>query len=214
MYCRRLECDSGVHAGRCCTGADIWPHGVVMRSCAAVPSGPSNVALGGTATQSGNYSTCYAGLAIDGNRVSDISNGSCSSTDSSVEPWWRVDLLGLHHISSITITNRGDCCPDRLIGAEVRIGNSLDNNGNNNSRCAVISEVPATTTFTVPCNMYGRYVSLVIPGTEKFLTLCEVEVYGVPASVTKKENLRIEFHSSEDLKDSTVGDRVLQEVCS
>ncbi|KAI4887216.1 hypothetical protein NFI96_030174, partial [Prochilodus magdalenae] len=165
-----------------------------------------------TATQSGNYSTYYAGLANDGNRDSKISNGSCSHTDTSVQPWWRVDLLVVYQISSIVITNRGDCCQDRIIGAEVRIGNSLDNNGNNNSRCAVISEVPATTTFTVPCNMYGRYVSLVIPGTEKFLTLCEVEVYGVPAPVTKKKNLRIEFHSSEDLMDSTVGDRVLQEV--
>ncbi|KAI4887214.1 hypothetical protein NFI96_008581 [Prochilodus magdalenae] len=214
MYCTRLECDSSVHAGRCCTGADIWPHGVVMRSCAAVPSAPSNVALRKTATQSGNYMTFYAGLANDGNRDSYFGHRSCSSTDSSVQPWWRVDLLVVYQISSIVITNRGDCCPDRLIGAEVRIGNSLDNNGNNNPRCAVISEVPATTTFTVPCNMYGRYVSLVIPGTGKFLTLCEVEVYGVPAPVTKKKNLRIEFHSSEDLMDSTVGDSVLQEVCS
>ncbi|KAI4887215.1 hypothetical protein NFI96_008582 [Prochilodus magdalenae] len=189
MYCTRLECDSGVHAGRCCTGADIWPHGVLMGSCAADTSAPSNVALRKTATQSGNYSTCYAGLAIDGNRDSDISNGSCSSTDSSVQPWWRVDLLVVYQISSIIITNRGDCCPDRLIGAEVRIGNSLDNNGNNNSRCAVIPKCLLQTTFTVHANMYGRY-----------------------SPITKKKNLRIEFHSSEDLKDSTVGDRVLQEL--
>ncbi|KAL0166467.1 hypothetical protein M9458_038311, partial [Cirrhinus mrigala] len=30
------------------------------------------------------------------------------------------------------ITNRGDCCPERINGAQIRIGNSLENNGNNN----------------------------------------------------------------------------------
>ncbi|KAI4898881.1 hypothetical protein NFI96_030957, partial [Prochilodus magdalenae] len=141
---------------------------------------PYNVALGGTATQSGTFEDFHAGFAIDGNTDSYFDHRSCSSTDVSVQPWWRVDLLGLHYISSITITNRADCCPQRIIGAEVRIGNSLDNNGNNNPRCAVVSSMPATVTFDLSCNMYGRYVNVINPGSSSLVTLCEVQVYGVP----------------------------------
>ncbi len=46
-------------------------------------------------------------------------------------------------------------------------------------RCAVISSIPAGVSSTYTCNdMEGRYVNLFIPGNSKFLTLCEVEVYG------------------------------------
>ncbi len=46
-------------------------------------------------------------------------------------------------------------------------------------RCAVISSIPARVSSTYTCNdMEGRYVNLFIPGDSKFLTLCEVEVYG------------------------------------
>jgi hypothetical protein len=45
-----------------------------------------------------------------------------------------VDLLDVYRVTAVNITNRGDCCPERLDGAEIRIGNSLENNSINNPR--------------------------------------------------------------------------------
>ncbi|KAL7841804.1 hypothetical protein SRHO_G00254950 [Serrasalmus rhombeus] len=176
-------------------------------------SNPSNVALGGYATQSvSSYTEHYASRSIDRNKDTNFNNYSCSTTDYVDSPWWRVDLLGVYEISSVVITNRGDCCSERIIGAEIRIGNALDNNGNNNPRCAVISSMPAKLTITNACTMTGRYVNVVIPETNRILTLCEVEVYGIAVPITKKENLRIKFHTTENMTDSTARDKVLQQL--
>ncbi len=43
----------------------------------------------------------------------------------------------------------------------------------------MISSIPAGVSSTYICNdMEGQYVNLFIPGNSKYLTLCEVEVYG------------------------------------
>uniref|UniRef100_A0A674A424 Uncharacterized LOC115194520 n=1 Tax=Salmo trutta TaxID=8032 RepID=A0A674A424_SALTR len=144
-----------------------------------------NVALKGVATQSSLYGYGHAQNAIDGNRESNYPLGSCTHTEWETNPWWRVDLLDMYRVTAVTITNRGDCCPERLDGAEIRIGNSLENNGINNPRCVVISNIPAGQTNTFQCNeMEGRYVVVLIPGQDKVLTLCELEVYGTPADST------------------------------
>ncbi|XP_055757088.1 uncharacterized protein LOC129835476 [Salvelinus fontinalis] len=141
-----------------------------------------NVAVKGVATQSSLYGDGQANNAIDGNRESNYHKRSCTHTQQETNPWWRVDLLDVYKVTAVTITNRGDVVPERLDGAEIRIGNSLENNGINNPRCVVISHIPAGETNTFQCNeMDGRYVVVVIPGQNKILTLCEVEVYGTPA---------------------------------
>ncbi|XP_052330061.1 uncharacterized protein LOC118377339 isoform X12 [Oncorhynchus keta] len=144
-------------------------------------NGPvGNVALNGVATQSSLYENRNAYDAIDGKRNTHYE--SCTHTLKDRNPWWRVDLLNVYRITDVTLTNRGDCCPERLDGAEIRIGNSLENNGINNSRCAVISHIPAGESHTFQCNeMEGRYVVVVIPGRSEWLTLCELEVHGTPA---------------------------------
>ncbi|XP_036840112.1 uncharacterized protein LOC110528604 isoform X2 [Oncorhynchus mykiss] len=143
-----------------------------------IPAG--NVALNGVATQSSLFNNRNASDAIDGKRNTHY--GSCTHTLKDRNPWWRVDLLNVYRITDVTLTNRGDCCPERLDGAEIRIGNSLENNGTNNPRCAVISHIPAGETHTFQCNeMEGRYVVVVIPGRSEWLTLCELEVHGTPA---------------------------------
>ncbi|XP_045561153.1 uncharacterized protein isoform X2 [Salmo salar] len=139
-----------------------------------------NLALNGVATQSSLYNNRNASDAIDGKRNTNY--GSCTHTLKDRNPWWRVDLLNVYRITDVTLTNRGDCCPERLDGAEIRIGNSLENNGINNPRCAVISHIPAGEAHTFQCNeMEGRYVVVVIPGRSEWLTLCELEVHGTPA---------------------------------
>ncbi|KAM4693039.1 fucolectin-like [Discoglossus pictus] len=151
-----------------------------------------NVALKGRATQSSVYGNSDHGYvswpvnAIDGNKDSDYNHGSCTHTNAEDNPWWRVDLLRDYHIVYIKITNRGDCCGDRLIGAEILVGNSLQNNGNDNTRCAVINAITDGQTQTYECkNMVGRYVNIVLRKKQAFLHFCEVEILGVP---TYKDN--------------------------
>ncbi|XP_075937417.1 uncharacterized protein LOC142938091 [Anarhichas minor] len=142
------------------------------------PTG-ENLALQGKATQSSLYSTGVANNVIDGNRASYWNQASCSHTEADFNPWWRLDLGKTHKVFSVNITNVIDSLPQRLNGAEILIGDSLENNGNNNPRCAVISSIPGGFTKDFQCNgMDGRYINIVIPGRSEYLTLCEVEVYG------------------------------------
>uniref|UniRef100_A0A8C2A2H5 Fucolectin tachylectin-4 pentraxin-1 domain-containing protein n=1 Tax=Cyprinus carpio TaxID=7962 RepID=A0A8C2A2H5_CYPCA len=147
--------------------------------CEVEVYGEGNLATGRTVTQSSTFGTWVGEQAIDLNPSFIQPSSSCSSTDIQTNPWWRVDLHYIYRVSSVVITNRLDCCPERINGAEIRIGNSLENNGNNNPICAVISSIPAGVSSTYICNdMDGRYVNLFLPGDSRFLTLCEVEVYG------------------------------------
>uniref|UniRef100_H3A9M8 Fucolectin tachylectin-4 pentraxin-1 domain-containing protein n=1 Tax=Latimeria chalumnae TaxID=7897 RepID=H3A9M8_LATCH len=119
--------------------------------------------------------------AIDGNRDSLYSSLSCLYTQKEREPWFRVDLLQVHKVSAVTVTNRGDCCWDHLKGAEIHIGNSLKMNGLKNPMCGKIYITAPGYTESFCCNgMEGRFVTINIPGRQEFLTLCEVELLGVP----------------------------------
>uniref|UniRef100_A0A8C2WEL5 Si:ch211-215k15.4 n=1 Tax=Cyclopterus lumpus TaxID=8103 RepID=A0A8C2WEL5_CYCLU len=142
-----------------------------------IPAG-ENLAHQGKATQSSLHSSGNAINAIDGNRASYWNQASCTHTKADLNPWWRLDLGTTHRVFSVNITNTIDSVPQRLNGAEILIGDSLENNGNNNPRCAVISSIPGGFTEDFQCNgMDGRYVNVVIPGRSEYLTLCEVEVY-------------------------------------
>ncbi|KAK3507041.1 hypothetical protein QTP70_001587 [Hemibagrus guttatus] len=77
-------------------------------------------------------------------------------------------------------------------------------------RCVIIPSMPAGASVNYTCNMRGRYVNVIIPNVNQYLTLCEVEVYGVPVPVFKKAFLRIKFNSREDLSNPTLRDKVLQ----
>ncbi|XP_077127588.1 fucolectin-6-like [Ranitomeya variabilis] len=146
---------------------------VLTLGCAPAP-GATNIARNGEASE---IST-FLGLpqnAIDGISDTHFSRGSCTHTKLEKDPWWKLDLKQSYRISNVILTNRMDCCPERLMGAEVRIGNSPDNN---NPVCDKVWSV-ASATFSFCCNgMEGQYVSVVIPGRSEYLTLCEVEVYG------------------------------------
>ncbi|KAM9450165.1 fucolectin-like [Clarias gariepinus] len=172
-----------------------------------------NVALRGIAAQS---STFYypANLAIDGNTASNLGSGSCTHTNGDYGAWWRVDLLALFDISTVIITNRGDACPERINGAEIHIGKSLVNNGNNNPRCVVISSIPAGVSANYTCNMMGRYVNIIIPNINQYLTLCEVQVFGVPVPIIKRVFLSLKIKSNEDVNNPTIRDKVLQKIQS
>uniref|UniRef100_UPI003AAD3F89 fucolectin-1-like n=1 Tax=Centroberyx gerrardi TaxID=166262 RepID=UPI003AAD3F89 len=131
-----------------------------------------NLARGGTAVQSSLYGNGVAGRAIDGNRAH-----ICTRTKRQYRPWWRLDLLKRYEVNTVVITsNSKDCCLERISEAQIRIGDSLHDNGNINPVCAVISSIPAGASQTFKCNgMEGRYVNIVVPKWKEHLTLCEVE---------------------------------------
>ncbi|XP_061084764.1 fucolectin-5-like [Conger conger] len=141
-----------------------------------------NVAIRGKATQSALFpgewaAYCHASNAIDGNRDSVQRHGSCTHTTNVPNPWWRVDLLQSYTITSVTLTNRADCCSDRITGAQIRIGDSLADNGISNALCSTVDYMGPGETKTFNCygQKKGRYVTVYIPKAE-YLSLCEVEV--------------------------------------
>ncbi|KAI2663043.1 Fucolectin-1 [Labeo rohita] len=87
-----------------------------------------NLALKGTAVQSTTYFHWGAARAIDGIRYAPGEASFCSITLSQLNQWWRLDLLDYYYIYKVVITNRADCCSERMTGVEIRIGNSLVNN--------------------------------------------------------------------------------------
>ena len=64
-------------------------------------------------------------------------------------------------------------------------GNETTNGGANNHLCADNIQIPTGSSKTYGCRpkAYGRYLYIRIPGSNKILTLCEVEVYSLSESV-------------------------------
>ncbi|XP_059496921.1 fucolectin-like [Stegostoma tigrinum] len=143
-----------------------------------------NVAAGVRATQSTTFPHfADANNAIDGNHDSKFRHSSCSSTTKQRNPWWRVDLQEHYRVFVVRITNRNRKA-SRLNGAEIRIGDSLENNGNSNTLCATIDSIPRSGTKSFFCEtqngVHGRYVNIFLRSCHGILTLCEVEVFGAP----------------------------------
>ncbi|NP_001106403.1 uncharacterized protein LOC100127564 precursor [Xenopus tropicalis] len=115
-----------------------------------------------------------AQTAVDGNKETNYYVHPCAHTNKDFAPWWQLDLKKSIKIWTVVITTRRDCCSERLLGAEIRVGDSADNK---NPVCATVNDV-SQTTLTFCCKgMLGRFVSVVIPGRSEFLHFCEVEVY-------------------------------------
>ena len=81
----------------------------------------SNIALLKPTSQSTTVQPQFrASNAVNGNRGTAI--GKCTHTYEDSDPWWRVDLERVEPVAEVNIVNRGDCCGDRLNGAEIRVG--------------------------------------------------------------------------------------------
>ncbi|XP_074716759.1 uncharacterized protein LOC141939920 [Strix uralensis] len=150
---------------------------VVLQGCLPLPGAP-DVARGRAVAQSSTLNAfSLAANAVDGNTDADWERGSCAHTEKEAEPWWHVDLGHRHAIYAVTVTNRRDCCWESLLGAQIHVGDSLVDHGKRNPVCGAILDTGPGSTSTICCNgLPGRYVSILIPGREDFLVLCEVEV--------------------------------------
>lgn len=60
--------------------------------------------------------------AVDGVLELDYSKQSCIQTQVQSSPWWMVDLGGTFQIEVVIISNRYDCCEEKLTQIELSIG--------------------------------------------------------------------------------------------
>ncbi|XP_016383700.1 fucolectin-like [Sinocyclocheilus rhinocerous] len=144
-------------------------------------------------------------------------SASCAATNVEARPWWRLDLQAAHRVSIVVVTYREDCCPNNRKDFEIHFGNSLQDEGNDNPSCAMISSDSAVNSITHSCSdREGRYIHVFSRGyiilDFKALLVCEVEVY--ETEYFRRSFMKIAFNSTANLTDPTVTDSVLKELKS
>ncbi len=154
--------------------------------------GCDNLATTGRAVAS-QSSTGFGGeasRAIDGAQTADWSGDSCTHTAGGpgAENWWQVDLGQVGDVGSVLLTNRADCCADRINGAHVVV--SQDSDYSEGVDCGTIHDGQAGEQIAVECRgTRGRYVT-VYNNESPHLTLCEVEVYSQSACAVDEGGVR------------------------
>lgn len=124
-----------------------------------------NLALGKPASQSSTYSP--ASLAVDGNRDGNYDHGSVAHTNNDGDSWWQVDLQEVQSVGEVVISNRTDCCSERLHDFTVEVSTDgvtwegFPFAGVAGARAHVLIDRPA------------RWVKIINPGV---LNIAEVEV--------------------------------------
>ena len=150
---------------------------VGFSSSFAQAQAPVNIALNKPATQSSEDAGGAAGRANDGNPNPNFSAGSVSHTRNGPNEFWMVNLQGNFAITGIRITNRADCCSERIVGATVLV---LDNTGQVKWSSTITGASPVYQ-FPVPNGIQGSFVRVLNkPGQP--LHMAEVEVFGVAAA--------------------------------
>uniref|UniRef100_A0A8W8NU85 Uncharacterized protein n=1 Tax=Magallana gigas TaxID=29159 RepID=A0A8W8NU85_MAGGI len=142
-----------------------------------------NIAEGKPAKQSSTQSDYNATYAVDGNRGTNHLVDKCTVTfNGDTNPWWRVDLQAVYSIKSVRILNRGidkyGDVSDRLRDVTVTVGLT---GSDVNTPCGFFAGPGTASQLVVidcPTSTQGRYVK--ISKTTEALTLCEVDVFGVP----------------------------------
>uniref|UniRef100_A0A8C1HXA9 Fucolectin tachylectin-4 pentraxin-1 domain-containing protein n=1 Tax=Cyprinus carpio carpio TaxID=630221 RepID=A0A8C1HXA9_CYPCA len=116
--------------------------------------------------------TFTGNVALKG-RAANLANNSCTYIIAKSNPWWRVTLQQPYKIVKVSITNRGDCCADRISGAEIRVGNSLVNDSFVYSFrvASVYSMLLGKTQKFRFSPVEGQYVNVLLPGVDRILTL-------------------------------------------
>eukprot|EP00756_Hemistasia_phaeocysticola_P053766 Hpha_TRINITY_DN29718_c0_g1::TRINITY_DN29718_c0_g1_i1::g.2520::m.2520 len=161
---------------RACGGRRVAPTGGVL-STELAPQGRTDIECNATACFNGKTSGCVGSCC---GMVSDY----CSSDESGVQQWLRLDLPEAHGVGCVGVYNRFDCCEDRLGVHQIRVGNDSSTPLANpicsafNGNTSGLSYIPHMITST--CE--GKYVFVYLPpsgttGDPRILNLAEVEVW-------------------------------------
>lgn len=141
----------------------------------------TDVALGGTATQSSTYpGNGGAGLAIDGNTDGVYTHGSVTATGNDAQAWWQVTLGEDYRIDSIVLWNRAEV-PGRLTNFKVSVLDASNSVVWSQDYYTTGGYPNPTLSIALPANTYGQTVKVNLNGTN-FLSLAEVQVFGIAKS--------------------------------
>ncbi|XP_046368461.1 uncharacterized protein LOC124143504 [Haliotis rufescens] len=130
-------------------------------------------------------------LAVDGGFGTDFiaDNTTFATAVGDTMPYMDIDLGSNFLLVSVTITNRGDCCADRLRNIRVEVYNNDPTLGGTPQVCTTIgSTAPAAssnTTFTCSAMAFGRYIrfnKFSMVDANDILQFVEVVLDGVPLS--------------------------------
>ncbi|XP_068725982.1 uncharacterized protein [Montipora capricornis] len=158
------------------------PKDVVVCEVEVYSTYTHNLALNQPAEQ---VSTAFGGVAsraVDGDTRTNYPSWTCTHTDFAKDAWWRVDLGASVPVAEVVIVNRY-CRPQLdcvafMDSFQIKIGN---NTSTSTSCGGTLSMVTGETkSFYCYPPIVGQYVSVVVPGDNKILTICEVEVYSTP----------------------------------
>lgn len=139
---------------------------------------PNNIAQFKPTKQSSVFEVAHSNRAVDGNTDGNWGNRSVFHTNGSDQPWWEVNLLDVYDISSITIYNRTDCCPERLDNFTIRVSETPFR-GNNDGQIYNSDGKWFTNSKTFTSNAKGQYVRIHLNGSG-ILSLAEVVINGKP----------------------------------
>lgn len=110
---------------------------------------------------------------MDGN-----ANTYCHSNVYATDPWVSIELDEVQHIKSVEITNRLDCCADKLAHFQVWVGASSGAHAAPAVKCADETAGANKMAITVSCAAHGQFVTVLLPGSGRILNLAEVIVRG------------------------------------
>ncbi|SEC95442.1 SprB repeat-containing protein [Tenacibaculum sp. MAR_2009_124] len=148
----------------------VGTHDVLIRTL-------SNIAGKGIATQSTTGFEGDASRAIDGNTDGGYRNETVTHTAAGdINPFWELDLSPLTSdnipIENIVVWNRTDCCAGRLDNFILEL---FDNSGSLTYSYTHTGSV--STNVDIPINNNGSRIRIRLVGTNRFLSLAEVEVF-------------------------------------
>ncbi|XP_078617645.1 uncharacterized protein LOC144885598 [Branchiostoma floridae x Branchiostoma japonicum] len=159
-------------------GVDTAQH-VYRRLGQQTPRTGVNVALGKPAFLTSTLDDYEASRAVDGIADTDLNHGSCAVSRVEEEPVWWVDLGKSYVVERVVIFNRQDCCAERLNPFHINIGDTPETS----TQCGGDHQISLTEpSISVSCpGMQGRLVAVILPGTSRTLSLCEVHVFAAAA---------------------------------
>ncbi|KAL8181451.1 UNVERIFIED_CONTAM: hypothetical protein K2H54_002307 [Gekko kuhli] len=144
------------------------------QSCTQEYGGP-NLARGQPTSQSSTHpSSGASSAAVDGNCNGLKPALTCTHTQLQNKPWWSVDLGREYSVSLVVVKNREDGYGARIRGATVYVGSLMGDFSTNSIKCGTITDLREGSLTTIHCNgAVGRYITVAIPNSESYLTLCE-----------------------------------------
>eukprot|EP00919_Chromeraceae_sp_WS-2016_P071591 GHVR01169517.1.p1 GENE.GHVR01169517.1~~GHVR01169517.1.p1 ORF type:complete len:312 (-),score=16.12 GHVR01169517.1:639-1574(-) len=143
----------------------------------------ANLARGKKVWESSHYQGVNrAAKAVDGSSSYNAHVGQCAHTKMEDNPWWVVDLGTNYVIKKVVVQTRQDCCYSQLRNFVVGVTNQDPVNSPPKPGGYTVCRPhfgAANGKYALSCytTVQGRYVIVQMPGHDRTLVLCEVEVY-------------------------------------